>query len=466
MSATVSVELHYGFNDKPAESRYNLTRQVTEIQAGKNTVNFGEKRIQIIMKAILIISFVLKHVFDWYLDFLDVSHMGAAVPENVRDVYNEEEYRNWISYHRENKRLGLVESIVAFAIGLWMLISDFYAFAFNLFAGCGAYLQYFFMFLLITSIETAVSVPFGYYDNFVIEEKYKMNKMTRKTFTLDTIKSWIIGIVLGYGLLAIIMLLYERFGDPGLMLVAGLFILISLLIALIVIPLMRVFNRFDPLEEGELKEDLLRLCQKYGVQVKKIVVRDASRRTTRANAFCTGLFRKKTISLDDNLVKNYDNAQIAAVFAHEFAHAKFGHTRKSLPFSMAQTVMTIFMLGVVFHIRSAFEAFGFDGVNYYFAMVLLTLFTWPLSKILEYISNRISRSFECEADRFAAEEGYGEALVSALKKLNRDSLSNLNPHPVIVKLEYSHPTLSQRIDAISSVEQAQFHVDRTIRNLL
>ena len=400
------------------------------------------------LRIILILSYILYHAFDWYLDYLDEKHMNAGIPENVRDVYNEEEYRRWIAYHRERKRLGLTESVVSFAVGLLMLVLNFYAFSFGCFGKMQVYLQYFCAIFLITTIETVIGIPFKYHSTFVVEEKYGLNKTTGKTFFLDTLKSWIISAVLEYGLVVIIMFLYERFGDPGLVLICIAFILISLLISLIVVPLMRVFNKFDPLEEGDLKSDLLSLCTKYGVQVKKIVVRDASRRTTRANAFCTGLTKRKTIALDDNLVKEYDNDQIVAVFAHEFAHAKYSHVLKSLPFSIGQTVLMIAMLGVVFHIIPAFEAFGFEGVNYYFAMTLLTLFTWPLFRVLEYAANRISRKHEYEADGFAAKEGYGEALVSALKKLSKDSLSNLNPHPLIVELEYSHPTLSQRIKAI------------------
>ena len=404
------------------------------------------------IKAVLIFSYILHHVFDWYLDYLDEKNMTAAIPENVQDVYNKDEYKRWISYHRDSKRLGLASSLVSFAVGLLMLLFNFYAFSFDCFNTAHVYLRYFLAIFLITTIEMVIGIPFKYYDTFVIEEKYGMNKTTRKTFVLDRIKSWLISVVLEYGMIITIMFLYERFGDSGLVLVCIAFILISLLISLIVIPLMRVFNKFEPLEEGDLKSALLGLCDKYGVQVKKIVVRDASRRTTRANAFCTGLTKKKTIALDDNLVKEYDNDQIVAVFAHEFAHARCNHMLKDLPLSIGQTVLTIAMLGVVLHITPAFKVFGFEEVNYYFALLLLTLVIWPLSRALEYISNRISRKHEYEADGFAAAEGYGEALISALKKLHKDALSNLNPHPLIVKLEYSHPTLSQRIDAIREKE--------------
>ena len=403
------------------------------------------------MKTILIMSFILNKAFGWFLDYLDTRQMDAAIPENVRDVYNEEEYRKWIAYHRDNKRFGMIEDGVLFAVTLLMLACNFHAFIFSVFGTHAVYLQYFLAVLFLLTIETAVSIPFEYYDTFVIEEKYGMNRSTKKTFWLDMLKKWVIGVILEYGLVVLIMFLYETFGDPGIILICAAFILISVLVSLVVVPLMRIFNRFDPLGDEQLRNNLLQLCDKYDIQVKKIVVRDASRRTARANAFCTGLTRKKTISLDDNLVRNYDNDQIVAVFAHEFAHAKYRHMLKSLPFSLGQTVQMIVMLGLVFHLTPAFEAFGFEGVNYYFALMLQTLLIWPLERGLSVIANRISRSHEYEADAFAAGEGYGEALISALRKLSRDSLSNLNPHPLIVRLEYSHPTLSQRIDAIEQV---------------
>lgn len=403
---------------------------------------------EVSVKILLILSFVLEHAFTLYLDYLDEKHMNAAVPENVRDVYDENEYRKWIAYHKDNKRIDMTKSAVSFAVKLLMLLLNFYAVVFGLFSQHSVYLQYFCVIVLIVVIDTVIGIPFRYYDTFVIEEKYGMNRTTKKTFVLDSIKSFILSLVLEYGLIVIIMFLYDRFGDPGIVLICIAFVLIALLIVLIAVPLMRIFNRFAPLEEGELKDKLLQLCDKYGVQVKKIVVRDASRRTTRANAFCSGLTKKKTISLDDNLVKDYEDDQIVAVFAHEFAHAKYRHVVKSLPFSLMQIVLMIAMLGVIFHIRPVFRAFGFGGVNYYFATLVLTLLTWPVMKVLEYVSNRISRKHEYEADAFAAREGYGEDLISALKKLSKDSLSNLNPHPFIVKLSYSHPTLSQRIEAI------------------
>lgn len=229
---------------------------------------------------------------------------------------------------------------------------------------------------------------------------------------------------------------------------------IIVVVMLIIVPLMRIFNKFDPLEEGELKDKLLALCDKYGIRVRKIVVKDASRRTTTSNAFCTGIGNRKTISLDDNLINSYSTDEITAVFAHEFAHAKYRHTIKSLPFSLLSIVVLFTSLAIVLNITDIYTAFGFEDVNFYFATLISGVIIWPLSEVMDIIGNHLSRKHEYQADAIAAKEGYGPDLISALKRLNKESLSGINPHPAMVVLSYSHPTLSQRIDAIEKIDKA------------
>lgn len=249
--------------------------------------------------------------------------------------------------------------------------------------------------------------------------------------------------------MAILMFCFETFGLKGSIYLAVILIGIVLLIAVFIVPLMKIFNKFEPLEDGELKDKLLALCEKYNVRVKKIVIRDASRRTTKSNAFCSG-FRYKTISIDDNLVNNFSTDEIVAVFAHEFAHAKFKHVLKGLPFGIIRTFVTIAMLAVVLKYDVLFTAFGFSGINYYFATVVYAMLLGPINILLDIPTNYQARKKEYEADAFAAKEGYGKTLISALKKLFKESLSDVNPHPAVVVLYDSHPTLSQRITAIEA----------------
>ncbi|MBQ4275565.1 MAG: M48 family metallopeptidase [Lachnospiraceae bacterium] len=403
------------------------------------------------IKILLLISYVCENVFDFILVKLNDTYVKKPLPENVRDVYDEEKYNKWINYRNDTKKFSAIQTLVSAFITLILLIFNLHSKIFYLF-NFNTVVNYILFILVFTLCSTIISIPFGYYQNFVIEEKYGFNKTTIKTFILDIIKSLVLGLIVSTFLFLVVMFLFEKFGNLGILFTIIAVILFSLAINLLSMPLMRIFNKFTPLEEGELRDSLVNLCEKYNVKIKAIYVMDASRRTTRANAFCTGLV-KKTVSLDDNLVNNYTVDEIVAVFAHEFGHAKYKHVLRSIWFSFLRIIILIVALGLILNIPKFCTEFGFDEVNYYFAFTVLTMISWPVSRLFDLVSNKISRTFEYQADGFAAKEGYGEALISALKRLSKDALTNLNPHPVVVKLEYSHPTLSERITAIRKISK-------------
>lgn len=403
------------------------------------------------IKLIIILLYLSKEAFDAVIDFLDSQYLKKALPENVRDVYNEEEYQNWLSYEKECGRVDMISNVADIAFALALLISNAYALIFGAFSEMNIYLQYLVLIILLSAVSSVIDIPFDYYETFVIREKYGLNRSTKKTFWLDQIKSFLIGNVISYGFMMLVMLLFEKFGNMAILWCSAALLLIILIVMLVIVPLMKIYNKFDPLPDGELKEKLLSLCDKYGIRVRKIVVRDASRRTTTSNAFCTGIGNRKTISLDDNLVNEYSPEEITAVFAHEFAHAKYHHTVKSLPFSMVNILVLFSSLAIVLNIPELYSAFGFSEMNYFFATMLTSVIVWPVSTVMGIIGGFMSRKHEYQADAFAAREGYGEELIAALKRLNKESLSDINPHPAKVLLEYSHPTLSQRIDAIRSI---------------
>lgn len=399
------------------------------------------------IKIIFIISLILENVFEFFLTFLNDKNAKAPLPENVKDVYDEAKYNKWINYRNACKKVTTSSTIVTAVVTLILLIFNIHSKVFYL-LDFNKYIQYIIFIIIFSVITLPISIPFEYYQNFKVEEEYGFNKSTKKTFWIDQIKSFFIGIILSIVLFLLVMFLFELLGNWGILIACAAIIIFNLVVACFSLQILKIFNKFTPLEEGELRSSLLQLCEKYNVQVKNIYVMDASKRTTRANAFCTGLTRKKTISLDDNLVNNYSTEEIVAVFAHEFGHAKYKHTVRSVWFAFFRIIILILSLGVILNIPAICQAFGFEEVNYFFSFTLLTMISWPLSKLFDLISNKISRTFEYQADAFAAKEGYGDALISALKKLSRDSLTNLNPHPFVVLLEYSHPTLSQRIEAI------------------
>lgn len=399
------------------------------------------------IKTAIIILYVIEEAFDGFIDFLNSSYLKRDLPENVKDVYDEEEYKKYLEYEKANGKIDLIDKISDIVIQLCLLGFNVYAWLFDKLSGFNLYIQYFIFIIIASVISFIVGLPFSYYETFVIEERFGMNKTTKKTFVLDTIKEFFMTIVVLCAFVGVLMYCIETFGLTGSIYFALIVIGIVLIIAALIIPLMRIFNKFTPLEDGELKDKLLELCAKYDVRVKKIVVRDASRRTTKSNAFCSGM-KYKTISLDDNLVNNFSTEEIVAVFAHEFAHAKHKDSLKSLPFGIITSFTTISLLALVFKYESIFTAFGFAGINYYFAIYVYHIFLEPFNTILGLITNSMSRKREYRADAFAAKEGYGKELISALKKLFKESLSDVNPHPAVVLLYDSHPTLSQRITAI------------------
>ena len=399
------------------------------------------------IKVIAIILFVLKELYGSFLTYIRIKGTDRELPDNVKDVYDEEEFNRWKSYKKENIRLGIINDIVGFILNISLISFNLYAALFYVF-NVNDYLKYLWLLAITAIIGLVVSLPTDYYDTFVIEEKYGFNKSTKMTFALDKIKSLILGVIVSSIPIFIIKYLYDKFGNRGAILIILSLIAVSLILALCVMQILKIFNKFKPLEDGELKDRIIALCEKYDIKVKRIVVKDASRRTTKANAFCTGFGKKKTISLDDNLVNNYSIDEIVAVFAHEFAHAKYKHTLKTLPFGIFRMVFLLVVFIVLLNFESISLAFGFREMNYMIVLLVLGLIIWPIEILLDYIANLLSRKHEYEADAFTAKEGYGEMLISALKKLNKESLSDINPHPLIVKLTYSHPTLSERITAI------------------
>ncbi len=404
------------------------------------------------VKTILIAMFILEELYALFIIHLKSVAAQRPLPEAVSDVYDSERYSLFRKYRKENMRMDFLSSLFSLVVSLIFLVTDLYAAVFNAFDGMNIYLRYFLMITVFIVITQIIEMPFSYYEIFKIEDKYDMNRMTKKTFFLDKLKASILGIVLYSLIISLMIFFFSRFGILAVFWIAACVIVMVLILNALIVPLMRIFNRFTPLEEGELRTKLTSLCTKYNVKVKRIVVRDASRRTTKANAFCSGM-RKKTISIDDNLMNDFTTDEIVAVFAHEFAHAKYRHALKSLPLSFSGSIIYIAAVALILSFAQLFTAFGFNEANYFFALaVLLPSLTWPFSIPIETLTNSISRKHEYEADAFAAEEGWGEALISALKRLVKESLADINPHPWIVITSYSHPTLAERIESIRKHE--------------
>ena len=303
--------------------------------------------------------------------------------------------------------------------------------------------------LFQTLVETVANVGLNWVDTMVIEQKYGFNRSTVKTFVMDQIRGFIIEILLSGILMSLLALLHGWMGDWVVLLFTGVVFCFTLLISFLYGPVFsRMGNKFVPLEDGELKEKLTALLQKHGYHVKAIEVMDASRRTTKSNAYFTGFGKLKTIVLFDNLVNSMTPDEICAVFAHELGHG----LNKDVPKLQLLNLLNMLLMAVLawLTVRTAgmHTAFGFEGVNYGFVYLLMGTGLGIVQPFMSIIMNAHSRSAEYRADRQAVSEGYGEAMISALKKLARENFAHLSPSKINVVLEYSHPPLGERIAAV------------------
>ncbi len=399
------------------------------------------------MKLLVLILLVLGAVYDLALNIVKYRSAGNPIPENVADVYDAETYAQWRRYSAEHCRLGIVSTVVSFLVNLVLLCANAYA-AFASLFGPGAFWQLLAVVLLEAAVGTLVNVGIEYYGTMVIEEKYGFNRSTVKTFVTDQIRNFILSLLLSVMLAGILCALHIELGDWMILLFALAVFALTLVISFLYPVFSRIGNKFVPLEDGELKDRLMSLLTKHGYQVKAIEVMDASRRTTKLNAYFTGFGKLKTIVLYDNLVNAMTPEEICAVFAHELGHGLHKDVLKQQIMNFGNLLLMAVVVWLSVRDPRLHEAFGFGAVNYGFAYVLAGIglsLTNPLSSMAR---NAYSRFAEFRADRQAVEEGYGPAMVTALKKLARENFAHLAPSKVCVVLEYSHPPLHQRIERV------------------
>ena len=397
------------------------------------------------LAAIIIISIV--YLYNLALSIIRARSANNPIPENVSDIYDSETYARWRSYHAEKSRLSIASSTVSFVIDLALIIFDVYAAFARLFPA--EMFQQTFAVILLSSLTSLAMIPFDYYNTMSIEERYGFNRSKKSTFWLDQIKQFIISTALITGIGAMLMWAHTTLGDWLILAVAVIMTLFALVTSFLYPILSKVFNKFTPLEDGELKDKVTALLSSHGYKVRGIKIMDASRRTTKSNAYFTGFGKMKTIVLYDNLVKSMTTDEICAVFAHEMGHGLHKDTLKNQILTFVQMAILSVLAWLTLRSEALFTQFGFPAVNYGFAIILIVSAEFALiSPLFGLLVNLHSRRAEYRADRQAVKEGYADALVSALKKLARENFSDLAPSPIIVKLEYSHPTLSQRIAAI------------------
>ncbi|MCF6308644.1 MAG: M48 family metallopeptidase [Flavobacteriaceae bacterium] len=396
-----------------------------------------------ILITILIVSFII----DKILDTLNAKHYNDPIPEELSDVYDKEEYEKSQLYKKENDRFSNITSLISLIATLIFFFLDGFAFVDHwarTFTENNILVALIF-FGSILFASDILSTPFSYYHTFIIEERFGFNKTTRKTFFLDKIKGWLMGAIIGGGILAGIIWFYETTGSNFWLyawgMVTAFTFFMNMFYARLIVPL---FNKQSPLEDGTLRTKIETYAKKVGFNLDKIFVIDGSKRSTKANAYFSGFGSEKRVTLYDTLINDLEEDEIVAVLAHEVGHYKRKHIVFNLIASIALMGFTFWLLSLFVGSNLLSEALGVTQASFHIGLIAFGILYTPISEITGLLMNYISRKFEYQADNYAKNTFEAQPLISGLKKLSKNSLSNLTPHPAYVFAHYSHPTLLQR----------------------
>ncbi len=404
--------------------------------------------IQIIILTALLVEFVSQAVAD----SLNMKNISENIPPEFQGVYDGEKYKKSQEYLIAGTKFGLVQSLFGLTVILLFWFGKGFQYVDSLIRGFEltpllSGLVYIGLLLLL---KTIISLPFSLYSTFVIEEKFGFNRTTLSLFLFDLLKGLLIGLVIGIPLVSGILLFFQYAGE-----MAWFYCWIATTVFIIAIQyifptfIMPLFNRFDPIEEGELKDSIFAYARSIDFNFDNIYVMDGSKRSSKSNAFFSGLGKSRRIVLFDTLINQHTVPELVAVLAHEMGHYKKKHIQKGIFVGVVQMGVIFFIMSFFISYRGLFDAFYMEEMSIYAGLVFFGMLYSPLGFILEIAMHAFSRKNEYEADRFAVEtSGRGEAMINALKKLSVNNLSNLIPHPVYVFLNYSHPPVLERINRI------------------
>lgn len=398
-------------------------------------------------RLIIIILFSVIGVYQLVLNVVKYLSANNPTPENLTDVYDAETYTRWKQYSAEHCKLSILSGVISCIVSIALLLTNLFSLFASLFPK-NDFMQLFAVILLEVIVSTVISCIFSYISTMKIEEKYGFNRSSMKTFVFDKIRGLLIDMLLSLGITSILWGLYTAMGDWIILLFAIAIFVITLVISFLYPILSRIGNTFTPLADGELKTRLMELLTKHGYTVKAIEVMDASRRTTKLNAYFTGFGKLKTIVLYDNLVNTMTTEEICAVFAHELGHGLHKDVLKSQLLNFGNLLIMSLIVWVAVKMPELHTAFGFEGVNFGFAYILLSAGLGVIQPFTSLFINAHSRRAEYRADAQAVQEGYKDAMITALKKLAKENFAHLSPSKINVLLEYSHPPLGDRIAAI------------------
>jgi STE24 endopeptidase len=395
------------------------------------------------------------YVLEVLVEILNLKNLKTDLPEEFAGYYDAENYQKSQQYLKENTWFGIITETVFTPLTIAFILLggfnyvDSLARSFNLgaiptgliFAG---------ILLLLSQI---IHIPFSAYATFVIEEKYGFNRTTVKTFIMDILKSWLLMAVIGGTVFSIVLWFFEKTGTWAWLYCWGAMIIIQLFLSFIApVVIMPIFNKFYPLEESELKSTLEEYARAQRFKMKGVFKMDASKRSSKSNAFFTGFGKFRRIVLFDNLIEKHTVDELVSVLAHEMGHYKKKHIITSMIISILTTGLMFFILSLFLNNTGLFAAFKMENTSLYASLLFFGFLYAPIEMVLAIFGNMLSRRHEYAADAYAATTyGKPEAMIAALKKLSVDNLSNLTPHSLKVFLSYSHPPVLERIKALRNL---------------
>ena len=401
----------------------------------------------------LIIGLVIfNYLFSTVLDYINGKNWKTEVPPVMKDFYDEDKYLKAKNYSKEKGKVSLISSTLSTLITLLFLIFEGYGWLDNFISLYYdiPFLKSGIFFLVLFILSDFISIPFSCYNTFVIEEKYGFNKTTVKTFVLDKIKGYVLTLIVGgillFGAIYIVSLLENSFWFWLWLSLSFIMLMVNMFYADLIVP---IFNKLTPLEAGSLRDKIESYTKKVGYSLKNIYIIDGSKRSTKANAFFSGLGPRKTIALYDTLVEKHTEEELVAVLAHEVGHYKKKHVFTSLFLTISQLGLMCFLLETCLKVGEISQALGGKEMAFHLGLVAFGILYSPIGTILSILMNINSRKNEFEADYYAKTTYNGAALELALKKLSVDSLSNLYPHHLYTFIHYSHPPLLKRLSALN-----------------
>lgn len=402
----------------------------------------------------IIVIVVAEFAFDCVLRYLNIKASKQPIPKELEGLYDEETYKKQQAYTGERRRVSLLGSVLNTCITLGIFAFGGFALFDGWVREVTSYpvLMAILYMLIFNVIGMVVDVPFSYYNTFTIETKYGFNRMTKKLFWTDLLKSTALSIVITSIIIGAVVWIYGMIPQWFWLVawaVIGCFqLFMQYIYTDFIVPM---FNKLSPLEDGELRSAIEDFAKKTNFSLENIYMQDSSKRSTHGNAYFSGWGKRKKVVIYDTLTEQLSTEQIVAVLAHEIGHQKHGHMTKMVVMMLSMMLLTLWLFSLVIDSKDVAMAAGCEMPSFHINIMVFSMLFTPISMLTDMFTAIISRRHEWEADEFARVHGQGEGISEALKKMSKHSLANLTPHPLVVFMEYSHPTLLDRVKHLENL---------------